>query len=59
MTCAFTFFVSTKNSLTWGVKCEKLNLKKNRREFIQLVKLRKLYMNGTAMFIWKFLAVLK
>ena len=28
MTWAFTFFISTKNSLTWGVKCKKLNSKK-------------------------------
>ena len=28
MTCAFTFFISTKNSLTWGVTCEKLKFKK-------------------------------
>ena len=30
----FMFPFSTKNSLTWGLKCEKLNLK-NRREFIR------------------------
>ena len=49
------FPFSAKNSVTWLVKYEKLNL----RNFVRNVldKLGKLYMDGT--FIYKFLAVLK
>ena len=36
----FRFPFSMKNSLAWGVKCERLNLRRN------LSKLRNLYMNG-------------
>ena len=46
---------STKNSLTWSVKCEKLNFRKS--QGIIRYKLRKLYMNETV--IQKYLAVLK
>ena len=49
------FPFSTKNSLTSGVKREKLNLKKILGNLLD--KLRKLYMSGTV--IKKFLAFLK
>ena len=40
----FRFSFSSKNSPTWGVKCEKLKFRKNVGDLLD--KLRKLYMNG-------------
>ena len=48
---SFRFRFSTKNSITWRVKCDKFSFRKSRGF------MRKLYMNGTVM--EKFLAVLK
>ena len=49
----FSFLFSTKNSLTWGVKCENIKLTKIVGNLLD--ELRKLYMNRTV--IQKFLAV--
>ena len=48
----FGFLFCTKNSLTWGVKCEKKKKKKKKKKLKKIVgrllyKLGKLYMNRT------------
>ena len=50
----FMFPVSAKNSLIWGVKCEKLNFRKSQGNLLD--KVRKLQMNGTV--IQKILEIL-
>ena len=52
---SFHHIFESENSLTWGVKCEKLNFRKILGNLLD--ELWILYMNGTV--IYKFLAVLK